>query len=417
MPIRAQLFDGTVLEFPDGTDQSVVDRVARQETLKRQPQPEAAPAPIEPPKKEGFGAAFGKGIEGILNPSRTAIGALTGSPEEAALAGLKRAEASPYAEQVSLDKVKKAYERGLLPAAGEVLRQIPLAITEQAPNIAATLGSARLGAMAGAGLGSIVPGIGTAVGTIGGGIVGAVAPSLLQQFGGNIQRQAQEQLEAKQPVNISRTAAAAAAVPQAGLDVAATFIPLGRTVAGSVLGPQVKQLLERGAKESAEQLARESLPKVLAKGAGISIATEAPTEAVQSMLERAQAGLPLLSEDALKEYGEAAYQAALIAPIGAAARVGERSAARQEARPPELRPGETDRQAAERIQAEILAMKQAAKPPAPAPGPILNTNNLYNPMAQPNGYGLVEQYKQRLIDPRGREGHRRGCVYTKQSRH
>lgn len=396
MPIRAQLFDGTVLEFPDGTDQSVIDRVARQETLKRQPQPEAAPATIEPPKKEGFGAALGKGIEGILSPSRTAIGALTGSAEEAALAGLKRSEESPYADQVSLDKVKQAYQRGLLPAAGEVLRQIPLAITEQAPNIAATLGSAKAGSLLGAKLGTaIAPGVGTAVGTIGGGIVGAVAPSLLQQFGGNIQRQAQEQLAAKQPVDISRTAAAAAAGPQAALDVAATFIPLGRTVAGSVLGPQVKQMLERGAKEGAEKLARESLPTVLAKGAGISIATEAPTEVIQSMLERAQAGLPLLSDDALNEYGEAAYQASLIAPIGSAARVGERSTARQQTLPPENRPGETDRQAAERIQAEILEMKRAAQPPAP--GPILDTNNLYTLMAQPNGYGLVEQYKQRLL--------------------
>jgi hypothetical protein len=401
MPIYSiQGPDGKIYEIegPPGATKAQVVAAIQAKMQASAPAPATVPMPVvEPAKKEGFGAAFGKGIESILSPSKTAIGALTGSAEEAALAGLKRSEASPYADQVSLDKVKAALDRGLLPAAGEVLRQIPLAITEQAPNIAATLGSAKAGSLLGAKLGTaIAPGVGTAVGTIGGGIVGAVAPSLLQQFGGNIQRQAQEQLAAKQPVDISRTAAAAAAGPQAALDVAATFIPMGRTVAGAVLGPQVKQLLERGAKEGAEKLARESLPTVLAKGAGISIATEAPTEAIQSMLERAQAGLPLLSDDALKEYGEAAYQASLIAPIGSAARVGERSTARQQTLPPENRPGETDRQAAERIQAEILAMKQAQQPPAP-PGPILSTNNLYNLIAQPNGYGLVEQYKQRLL--------------------
>ena len=402
MPIYSiQGPDGKIYEIegPAGATKAQVVAAIQAKMQASAPAPAPVPMPVvEPAKKEGFGAALGKGIEGILSPSRTAIGALTGSAEEAALAGLKRSEESPYADQVSLDKVKQAYQRGLLPAAGEVARQIPLAITEQAPNIAATLGSAKAGSLLGAKLGTVIaPGVGTAVGTIGGGILGAVAPSLLQQFGGNIQRQAQEQLAAKQPVDISRTAAAAAALPQAGLDVAATFIPLGRTVAGSVLGPQVKQLLERGAKEGAEKLARESLPTVLAKGAGISVATEAPTEVVQSMLERAQAGLPLLSEDAFKEYGEAAYQASLIAPIGSAARVGERSTARQQTLPPENRPGETDRQAAERIQAEILAMKEAAKPPVAPSSPILSTNNLFNLMAQPNGYGLVEQYKQRLL--------------------
>lgn len=35
--IKIELFDGAVLEFPEGTDQSVIDRVARDETLSRQP--------------------------------------------------------------------------------------------------------------------------------------------------------------------------------------------------------------------------------------------------------------------------------------------------------------------------------------------------------------------------------------------
>jgi len=46
MAINVELFDGTVLEFPEGTDPSVIDRVAKQETLTRN-QSAAAPTPEE----------------------------------------------------------------------------------------------------------------------------------------------------------------------------------------------------------------------------------------------------------------------------------------------------------------------------------------------------------------------------------
>ena len=87
----------------------------------------------------GFGAAFGKGVESTLSQLRSGIGGLFGTPEEAAQAGLERGKrlSEKYADQVSLEQVKKAYaEQGLLPAAVEVGRQAPLAIAEQAPNIA-----------------------------------------------------------------------------------------------------------------------------------------------------------------------------------------------------------------------------------------------------------------------------------------
>jgi hypothetical protein len=400
MAIRIQLFDGSLLEFPDNTPQDVIDRVAKQETLARQPAPQPRPV-IEPPKKEGLGAAFGKGLESLLGSSRTAIGAFTGSPEEAALAALERQKQSPYADQVSLEKVSEAAKRGLLPAAGEVARQVPLAIAEQAPNVLATLGSARLGAMAGAGLGSIVPGVGTAIGGIGGGIIGAIAPSLLQQFGGNIQRQAQEQQERGQPIAIDRTAAGAAALPQAGLDVAASLIPLGRTFAGKVLGPQVEQLLKRGSVESAERLARESLPTVLGKGAAISIATEVPTEVIQTMLERSQAGLALTTPDALAEYGNVAYQAGLLAPIGAVGRVGERFVARDQALLPGQRRGESDMGFANRLSQEIsndraYAAALQAQPEAPPAGPP-SVMELADIASKPQGYENLEAIKQQIL--------------------
>lgn len=304
------------LPLPNGTLYEVPDSATYEEAW--------AAAQKDVPKafgleKKGAGAAFGQGLESLISSARTGYEALTGAPEEAGRKGLARQEkiGQQYAEQIGLDLLKKKYEEeGLLSAGKELVRQVPLAIAEQAPNIGATLAAGR----AGAALGSFAGPVGAVVGGLG----GAAIPSLVSQFGGNIERQAKE----GQPVDVG--AAGAAAVPQAALDVAGTFIPFGRTVLGKALGPGVAKALEKGAGEAAERLAQESLKKSLAKGLGVGAIAEIPTEITQQMLERAQAGLSLTSEDALAEYGNTAYQVGLLAPIGAAGRVVDRSAARKD---------------------------------------------------------------------------------------
>ena len=274
--------------------------------------------------KEGLGAAVGKGLESLVSSGRTAIGALTGSAEEAAQAGLKRGEdiGARYADQVSLDKVKEAYaKKGVLSAAGEAVSQIPAALAEQVPNLAATFGSAR----AGAALGSFAGPAGTVVG----GLAGAALPSLIQQFGGNIERQASEQKGRGEPIKIDTGAAGAAAVPQAALDVAGTFIPLGGRLVSKLTGIPEKAFFGKSAAQ-VTKLADERLLATLAKGTATGALAEIPTEIAQQMMERAQAGLSLTDADALKEYGETAYQVGLLAPIGAAGRLSERAGARGE---------------------------------------------------------------------------------------
>lgn len=277
-----------------------------------------------PAPKKGVGAALGSGTESFIGSLRTGAEAIF-SPEEAARKGLEREEAraGKYADQIGLDKLKEVYaKQGITGAIGEVGRQIPLAIAEQAPNIAATLASAKLGATAGSMFGPV----GTGIGAVG----GALAPSALQLFGSNIQRQAAEQQATGQPLDISRSSAAGAAAIQAPLDVAATFIPLGGKIAGKFLGKEVEQLLMRGGTEAAEKLAKESFAKTLTKGLAVGAAAEIPTEITQQMLERYQAGLDLTSPDALKEYGEVAYQAGLLSPIGGAGRFVSKSGARDQ---------------------------------------------------------------------------------------
>ena len=267
--------------------------------------------------QEGITAALTGGFKRFLSTGQTALESF-GDASAAAQSGVERSQklGEQYAPGASLDKVKQVYaERGLLPAAGEVVSQIPAALAEQAPQIAATLGSAKLGAMAGAAAGP--------VGALVGGIGGAAVPSLVQLFGSNLERQAQE----KNP-EISRLSALGAAVPGAALEVASTFIPLGRNILAKLLGPNAEKALARGSNDSIEAQARESLTASLAKGTGVGALAEIPTEVTQQMLERLQAGLSITDEEAQKEYGEAAYGAALVGgPFGAGARVLNRPSA------------------------------------------------------------------------------------------
>jgi hypothetical protein len=355
------------LPLPDGSYVTVRDDETPEQAFARarKEYPEAFEVkrvPAEP--EEGVGAALVGGTKRALSTARTGLEALF-SPEEAARKGVERAEelGQQYAPGASLEAVKQAYaDRGLMGGAGEAISQIPTALAEQFPQIAATLGGARAGAAAGARFG--------AKGALIGGIGGAVVPSALQLFGANIERQAAEQMEEGKPLDISRTRAAVAAAPGAALEVAATFIPLGRTLIGKILGPGAEQALARGSSEGTENLAKEGLTKVLAKGVGVGAAAEIPTEVIQQMLERAQAGLPLTSEDAYAEYGEAAYGAGLVGgPFGAVGRVGQRSVARGEIAEKEAAAtAEEQRLAAEAARAEEqkAAAEEEARLKSPA---------------------------------------------------
>jgi hypothetical protein len=307
-----QLFRVTA---PEGATQEEIIRYAQSQMGGGTEAMDAQPKP-----QEGIGAALTGGFKRFLSTGETALESLV-NPELAAQRGVERAQqiSQQYAPGASLDKVKQAYaERGFLPAVGEAISQIPSALAEQAPQIAATLGAAKAGAMAGATLGP--------VGAVVGGLGGAAAPSLLQLYGANIERQAQENAP-----EISRAAALAAAAPGAALEVASTFIPLGRNLVGKLLGPSAERALARGSNEAIERAAQETLTTSIAKGAGVGVLAEVPTEVTQQMLERLQAGLPLTTEDALKEYGEAAYGAGLVGgPFGAGARALGRPAARSE---------------------------------------------------------------------------------------
>lgn len=281
-----------------------------------------------PAPKSGLLASALGATERAISSGRTGIESLFTDPNKAAAAGAERARAlgEEYESSTDLQRVLDAYkQRGVIAAGKEAISQFPYALAEFAPRAVATLGTGKAGAMAGAAaaplLGPLAP-----AGPLIGGALGAFVPSATEFFGSFQERQAEEQKKAGKPISIDQQAAALAALPAAGMDVVATLVPLGRTVVGKILGPGAEKILAKGG----SKLADEALWKTLSKGTALSIGTEVPTEVAQQVLERRQAGLSLTSDDAMAEYAQAAYGAALLGPVGAAGRAVDRSAARGE---------------------------------------------------------------------------------------
>ena len=283
--------------------------------------PPAAPAGPEP--EAGLPAALKKGLEGFASSYQTGLTAPFGA-EEAAAAGLARQEAlgGKYAQQTGFDRVKQAYqERGLFPAAGEVARQVPYYLAENLPVIGTSLAGARIGATAGAPLGPI--------GAIVGGIGGAALANLPLFAGSNVERQYETQKATGETPDISLARAYGTAAAQSALEAGGTAFALGKTVIGKVLGTSVDDLVARGGAESV-RAAERGLLNTVTRGAVRGAAAEIPVEVSQQILERAQAGLPLLDEEAISEYGEAAYGATLLGgSLGPAGSLVSRSAARK----------------------------------------------------------------------------------------
>jgi hypothetical protein len=308
--------DGSYYEIPKGMS----PQQARIEAYKKYPQafgvqPEA-PAKAKQPGIIESGVA---GAKKLLSSQQTALGSLI-NPEEAAQAGLARARAleekTPSA--LSLERVKEKYNKdGILSAAGEVLSQAPSFIAEQFPQVAQSFTTGRLGAMAGAPLGPY--------GAIGGGIAGAFAPLFLQSYGAGAERRAAEGL----PQEPGKTALSATG--QATLEYASMAIPFGRKLMGSILGLPAREAEQALLSPAARKLAEERLATSIAKGTGKGVLAEIPTEVTQQMLERWQANLPLLDDNAIKEYSEAAYGSMLFGgPFGAVGRRAQVSQAKEE---------------------------------------------------------------------------------------
>jgi len=342
MPIaRFQMPDGRIARFevPVGTTPEQATSMFNS-FLAQQGQQE------EPRRDVGIIESGVAGLKKLLSSQRTALETPFGA-EEAAQRGAARARAleAETPSQLSLEAVKKKYaEEGLFPAAGEVMRQAPKFIAEQSPQLAEAFAGGRLGAIAGTPFGPAGPLVG--------GAIGALSPIFLQSYGTGAERRATEGL-AQEPGKTLTSAVGQTAAE--GLMLGFTF---GGKLVGRMLGIGEREAAQALVNPATRELAEESLKKVLAKGGARGAVAEIPTEVTQQMLERWQADLPLLSNDALKEYQEAAYGATLFGtPVGAAGRVAQRGGAREE-----VARGEALQKEAETAQREAERQAQLQDP-------------------------------------------------------
>ena len=132
-------------------------------------------------------------------------------------------------------------------------------------------------------------GAGFLVGGPFGAIAGGAAASFPLLFGGNVQRQ-EEQVAKGELKSVDIEKALVAAGGQAAIEGIA-----GRILALAPFAKGAGSIWTRAA-----------------KGVGVGTAAEVPTEITQQLIERAQAGLPIDSDEAIKEYVEAGVAAGIL---------------------------------------------------------------------------------------------------------
>ncbi|CAB4169702.1 hypothetical protein UFOVP1302_71 [uncultured Caudovirales phage] len=248
------------------------------------------------------------GLRGNLYSALEGAGSLTGIESierlgrEGRISDEKAAEgALPESERMSFARAEGLRQN--VRAAGQALGS---SVPSMAPGI--------VGALGGAAIGSVVPVIGTGIGAI----LGSTAATIPQFFGANRQRQIQVSGGVQ-----SELAALGTALPQAASEAIIDRFTLGL---GRVLGL------------GGEAVARNIIPRIV-RGVGLGAASEIPAEVFQQALERAQAGLDVLSPDAMAEYREAATAAAVVGGGmgGAFAGVGGRGPSPLASERPDLR--------------------------------------------------------------------------------
>jgi len=335
MAVYAELFDGTRLEFPDGTDPSVISATAKRVTQSLlSSQKSEATVPEVPsgqrrPEDIGFierniGAAK-RGVEALgditggLGLAGTAI---TGTDAETAakMREIKREQAKPQETPgLTAGDIERIYKQQGLGAAAA---QVPSFITEQvlqsAPQMAGPLAAGAGATALAAPLGPAAPVVGALVG------IGTYG---IQQFGNFLTRQAIEKNDPRE-LNLTKAAMTAGATAPLGYFADRFTAGLG--------GLGTKKAGEEIIKELSARQVAAKVGKRAAVGASAGIIAEAPLEVLEQAAERWQAGLELTGDEAANEYKEAFFGAA-----AAGAGIGGTSRAIQAYQTP-VKPGTTD---------------------------------------------------------------------------
>ena len=289
---------------PDST------RVRDEDIARRLAEFDRPPAEITPTRDEDDGTALGRGISRGIDSLQQSLGsAVEGVGGILGLEGLEKYGADvALANEAQLQKAERnATRRQDVEGVGTGLSYVGELVGESAPQMGIVGAGSAAGAAYGAGAGAAFFGVGAVPGALIGGAIGGTLAAIPLFFGSNRERQ-KEAIERGERVEISEGAAALTAIPQAALDSILTafigakfFAKPGLDIAGGLFTRSVK-------------------------GAGKGVLQEVPTEVGQALLERAQAGLSITSEEAVREYGEAAIAAGILGGgIGGVSGAAQRS--------------------------------------------------------------------------------------------
>jgi hypothetical protein len=298
MAYSIRLPDGTLVEnIPDDVDPAA----AKQKILSSFPD---VGLPVADTRKaedvgalERIGAATKRGFTSfgdVASGLGLAGTSVFGSEEDTAkkMAAIKRDQAeqargTPTLSAADIQRI--AEERGLVSAGAQVPSYIAEQILQSAPQMAVPLA---VGAGAAAVSGPLAPIVGPLAG---------IAAYGVQQFGNFLVRQAQEKKDPEE-LEIAKAAMTAAGTAPIGYFADKFTAGLGGAGGKKAISEIYAELGKRG-------VAGE-VGKRAAKGAGIGIIAEAPTEVLEQAAERYQAGLSLTGDDAMNEYKEAFFGAA-----------------------------------------------------------------------------------------------------------
>jgi hypothetical protein len=289
--------DGSLFEVegPEGAQEAQI--IAAVEDMIRSESATSDPSVIHPTteaylqavenRKNANRTALGRGLANTARLTQEGIGSsMEGVGKILGLEGLEE-----YGADIAMDNEaalqraeRSAVRRQDVEGLGTGLSYFGQALGESAGpmgiGIGAGIAGAKIGAMVGGAPGALV-----------GGLAGAIGSQIPLFYGWNRQRQID--VAGGDRGQVSEAAAFLTAIPQA-------------TMEGIVDRMLVGGMFTSKAMKGGGIFTR------VAKGAGRGATIEIPTEIGQQVLERAQAGLPLLDEEAITEYTDAGVAAGLI---------------------------------------------------------------------------------------------------------
>nr|RDS95200.1 PLxRFG domain-containing protein [Cereibacter sphaeroides f. sp. denitrificans] len=255
----------------------------------------------QPPKEGGLGAAVGVGIDQLQQATGSAIEGVGRSTGLDGLAEYGAGVADRNRQEIE-DASAGMTRLEDVDGVGSGAKFVGETLAQQVPQLGVSLGAAATGAAIGT---AVLPGLGTAAGAVGG-MIGGTLANLPFFYGMNRERQK----EAHPAEGVDELKAIVASAPQAALDTFGDML-----IGGLALKPAAKGLTGIFTRAVPREVAEKAGMKILGRAAGgaaMGGMVEVPTEIGQSVIERAQAGLPLWDEDARREYLEVGVAAGIV---------------------------------------------------------------------------------------------------------